>query len=128
MVCASNTPTASTCARLNTTPIIVLRFEADNAGALSRIRTNSAACWSVPSPASRYPSDDARPAALADVEAARDRIASGIYVSPCVESIPLSNLTGAHVFASWIPAARRQLQRRGARARYALDRRTESVA
>jgi threonine dehydratase len=35
---------------------------------------------------------------LADVEAARERIASGIYVSPCVESIPLSQLTGAHVF------------------------------
>jgi len=35
---------------------------------------------------------------LADVEAARERIAGGIYVSPCVESIPLSQLTGAHVF------------------------------
>ena len=35
---------------------------------------------------------------LADVEAARTRIAGGIYESPCVESIPLSNLTGAHVF------------------------------
>ena len=35
---------------------------------------------------------------LADVEAARARIAGGIYESPCVESIPLSNLTGAHVY------------------------------
>ncbi len=35
---------------------------------------------------------------LADVEAARARIASGIYVSPCVESIPLSQLTGAHIY------------------------------
>jgi threonine dehydratase len=35
---------------------------------------------------------------LADVEAARERTAGGIYVSPCVESIPLSQLTGAHVF------------------------------
>jgi len=35
---------------------------------------------------------------LADIEAARERIAGGIYVSPCVESIPLSQLTGAHVF------------------------------
>jgi threonine dehydratase len=35
---------------------------------------------------------------LADIEAARERIAGGIYVSPCVESIPLSLLTGAHVF------------------------------
>jgi len=35
---------------------------------------------------------------LADIEAARERIAGGIYVSPCVESIPLSKLTGAHIF------------------------------
>src|SRR5215831_17970734 len=35
---------------------------------------------------------------LADIEAARERIKGGIYESPCVESIPLSNLTGAHVF------------------------------
>ena len=35
---------------------------------------------------------------LADVEAARARIRGGIYESPCVESIPLSQLTGAHVF------------------------------
>jgi threonine dehydratase len=35
---------------------------------------------------------------LADVESARQRIAGGIYESPCVESIPLSRLTGAHVF------------------------------
>ena len=35
---------------------------------------------------------------LADIEAARDRIRGGIYESPCVESIPLSNLTGAHVW------------------------------
>jgi threonine dehydratase len=35
---------------------------------------------------------------LADVVAARSRIRGGIYASPCVESIPLSQLTGAHVF------------------------------
>src|SRR5512134_1791786 len=35
---------------------------------------------------------------LDDVLAARERIAGGIYESPCVESIPLSQLTGAHVF------------------------------
>jgi len=35
---------------------------------------------------------------LDDVVAARARIAGGIYESPCVESIPLSQLTGAHVF------------------------------
>ena len=35
---------------------------------------------------------------LADVEAARERIRGGIYESPCVESIPLSQLTGAHIY------------------------------
>ena len=35
---------------------------------------------------------------LDDVEAARERIRGGIYESPCVESIPLSRLTGAHVY------------------------------
>jgi len=33
-----------------------------------------------------------------DVIAARERIRSGIYESPCVESIPLSELTGAHIY------------------------------
>jgi threonine dehydratase len=43
--------------------------------------------------------DDAQvPLTLADVEAARARIRGGIYESPCVESIPLSQLTGAHIF------------------------------
>jgi len=35
---------------------------------------------------------------LADIVAARERIAGGIYESPCVESIPLSKLTGAHIY------------------------------
>ena len=35
---------------------------------------------------------------LADIVAARERIAGGVYLSPCVESIPLSQLTGAHIF------------------------------
>ena len=35
---------------------------------------------------------------LADIQSARARIAGGIYESPCVESIPLSQLTGAHIF------------------------------
>ena len=35
---------------------------------------------------------------VGDVEAAGARIAGGVYLSPCVESIPLSQLTGAHVF------------------------------
>ncbi|HEX6136380.1 MAG TPA: threonine ammonia-lyase [Casimicrobiaceae bacterium] len=33
-----------------------------------------------------------------DVTAARARIRGGIYESPCVESIPLSQLTGAHIY------------------------------
>ncbi len=35
---------------------------------------------------------------LADIRLARERIAGGIYMSPCVESIPLSQLTGAHIY------------------------------
>jgi threonine dehydratase len=35
---------------------------------------------------------------LADIVAARERIRGGIYESPCVESIPLSRLTGAHIY------------------------------
>src|SRR5438045_220572 len=35
---------------------------------------------------------------LADIQAARKRIAGGVYLSPCVESIPLSELTGAHIY------------------------------
>ncbi|HEY7788723.1 MAG TPA: threonine ammonia-lyase [Casimicrobiaceae bacterium] len=35
---------------------------------------------------------------IADIEAARERIRGGIYESPCVESIPLSRLTGAHIY------------------------------
>jgi threonine dehydratase len=41
---------------------------------------------------------DVLPVTLADIEAARERIRGGIYESPCVESIPLSKLTGAHVY------------------------------
>jgi threonine dehydratase len=35
---------------------------------------------------------------VADVEAARARIRGAIYESPCVESIPLSQLTGARIY------------------------------
>ena len=34
----------------------------------------------------------------ADVAAARTRIASGIYLSPCPESIPLSEIAGCRVY------------------------------
>ncbi|MBL9218016.1 MAG: threonine ammonia-lyase [Opitutaceae bacterium] len=36
--------------------------------------------------------------ALADIRAARRRIAGGVIVSPCPESIPLSEITGARVY------------------------------
>ncbi len=35
---------------------------------------------------------------LQDIVAARSRIAGGVYVSPCVESFPLSELCGARIF------------------------------
>ncbi|HEY4300608.1 MAG TPA: threonine ammonia-lyase [Candidatus Didemnitutus sp.] len=35
---------------------------------------------------------------LADIRAARRRIAGGVIVSPCPASIPLSEITGAHVY------------------------------
>jgi threonine dehydratase len=38
------------------------------------------------------------PVALADIRAARDRLAGAIYVSPCPESPALSELTGSRVF------------------------------
>ena len=38
------------------------------------------------------------PVTLADIQAAQRRIASGVCVTPCAESIPLSDMTGARVF------------------------------
>jgi threonine dehydratase len=38
------------------------------------------------------------PVTLSDIRAARRRIAAGVIVSPCPESIPLSEITGARVF------------------------------
>jgi len=38
------------------------------------------------------------PITLADIDAARARIADGVYLSPCVPSIPLSQLTGAEIW------------------------------
>ena len=38
------------------------------------------------------------PVTLADIRAARRRIAGGVITSPCPESIPLSEITGARVF------------------------------
>ena len=36
---------------------------------------------------------------LADIRAARRRIAGGVIVTPCAESIPLSEITGARIFS-----------------------------
>jgi len=38
------------------------------------------------------------PVSLADIRAARRRIASGVVTTPCPESIPLSEITGARIF------------------------------
>ncbi|MBX3748734.1 MAG: threonine ammonia-lyase [Opitutaceae bacterium] len=38
------------------------------------------------------------PVTLADIRAARRRIAGGVIVTPCAESIPLSEAVGAHIF------------------------------
>ena len=37
------------------------------------------------------------PVALSDIRAAQRRIAGGVIVTPCPESIPLSEITGAHI-------------------------------
>src|SRR5512132_1346796 len=63
----------------------------------SASRANSGACCARSSPTQSCPSSVTM-VTLADIEAARDRIAGGIYESPCVESIPLSELTGAHIY------------------------------
>jgi len=38
------------------------------------------------------------PVTLDDIRAARDRIAGAVYVSPCIQSPALSELTGSHIF------------------------------
>src|SRR5512132_3317012 len=63
----------------------------------SASRANSGACCARSSPTQSCPSS-VTAITLADIEAARERIAGGVYLSPCVESIPLSQLTGAHIF------------------------------
>lgn len=50
------------------------------------------------SPPTREPTTAAAGVTYADIVAARERIRGGIYESPCVESIPLSQLTGAHIY------------------------------
>src|SRR5262245_44768200 len=61
-------------------------------------RVNSAVCCTRSTRVSNYRSDRNPMITLADIEAARQRIAGGVYLSPCVESIPLSQLTGAHIY------------------------------
>ena len=50
----------------------------------------------------------AMPVTLADIRSARRRIAGGIIVTPCTESIPLSEITGASIYCK-----RDNLQRTG---------------
>ena len=38
------------------------------------------------------------PILLSDIEAARERIAGAVVMTPCLESIPLSELTGSRVY------------------------------
>ena len=38
------------------------------------------------------------PVTIADIRAARRRIAGGVIVTPCAESIPLSEVTGSRIF------------------------------
>src|SRR4030095_1018820 len=64
----------------NTTPTIVLRFEADDAAALDRLKGEFRRVLRAVKPGIDLP------------------IAGAVYLSPCVESIPLSQLTGAHIF------------------------------
>src|SRR5437899_1542047 len=64
----------------------------------SASRANSGACWRASNPVPRSRSKADAMITLADIVAARDRIAGGIYESPCVESIPLSQLTGARIY------------------------------
>src|SRR6478752_6342253 len=51
-------------------------------------------------PAKTYgdPTIDPQPVTLADIRSARRRIAGGVVVTPCPESIPLSEITGARIF------------------------------
>ena len=46
----------------------------------------------------RLLSDGVMPVTLKDIRAAQRRIASGIMVTPCTESIPLSEIAGARIF------------------------------
>jgi threonine dehydratase len=67
---------------------------------------------------------------LSDILAARKRIAGGIYESPCVESIPLSKLTGAHIFCKLDYLSARKLQgtRRAQRAAASDDEAAQARA
>ena len=86
----------------NTTPVIVLRFEADDEAALARIQDEFRRVLAdVRSRASRCRSDDDSARCWSRSPTSKPRATAsrgGIYESPCVESIPLSQLTGAHVY------------------------------
>ncbi len=50
------------------------------------------------SPSSVHQQPPTAPVTFADIEAARPRIQGAVYYSPCPESIPLSELTGMHIY------------------------------
>ena len=56
------------------------------------------------------------PVTLSDIRAARRRINSGIITSPCLESIPLSEITGSRIVCKYDNAQRTgSFKERGAR-------------
>jgi len=71
------------------------------------------------------------PVSLADIRAARRRIAGGVVATPCPESIPLSEITGARIFCKLDNLQRTgSFKERGARnalLRLAPDRRKRGV-
>ncbi len=71
------------------------------------------------------------PVTLADIRAARRRIAGGVVVTPCPESIPLSEITGARIFCKLDNLQRTgSFKERGARnalLRLAPDRKKRGV-
>ncbi|KAJ8134756.1 hypothetical protein OY671_012031, partial [Metschnikowia pulcherrima] len=74
-----------------------------NAIGISRREARATVRRNNPPPATaprapRSVSSSMLPVSLADIRAARRRIRGGVVVTPCPESIPLSEITGAHIY------------------------------